>query len=252
MHRSCRWRTPSAESSLAVATHRPQGRRFRDRCGHASSRAEPYPPEGEGAFRPAGGSCLANRQVHGPPRGRPARRRDRRRLKTCNSWEPGGVSLTFASMRAPHCGHTRERDDVITAPEPALVFAISREARVRWRTPARTRTQSRWGRRRLSAPPRLRPAHNLARPRPGALDGRSAMRLHKPGRVAALSMWTDGRSVRATFGAPVHRRPSTSARSYVHGIDALASGAAEGVGEGRRPAPVQIGDGGRRGPFSGL
>jgi len=129
MHRSCRWRTPSAESSLAVATHRPQGRRFRDRCGHASSRAEPYPPEGEGAFRPAGGSCLANRQVHGPPRGRPARRRDRRRLKTCNSWEPGGVSLTFASMRAPHCGHTRERDDVITAPEPALVFAISREAR---------------------------------------------------------------------------------------------------------------------------
>jgi len=133
-----------------------------------------------------------------------------------------------------------------------LPLAISREARVRWRTPARTRTQSRWGRRRLSAPPRLRPAHNLARPWPGALDGRSAMRLHKPGRVVALSMWTDGRSVRATFGAPVHRRPSTSARSYVHGIDALASGAAEGVGEGRRPAPVQIGDGRRRGPFSGL
>ena len=186
MHRSCRWRTPSAESSLAVATHRPQGRRFRDRCGHASSRAEPYPPEGEGAFRPAGGSCLANRQVHGPPRGRPARRRDRRRLKTCNSWEPGGVSLTFASMRAPHCGHTRERDDVITAPEPALVFAISREARVRWRTPARTRTQSRWGRRRLSAPPRLRPAQ------PGTA---AARRARRPLRHAVAQAGTGRRAV---------------------------------------------------------
>ena len=189
MHRSCRWRTPSAESSLAVATHRPQGRRFRDRCGHASSRAEPYPPEGEGAFRPAGGSCLANRQVHGPPRGRPARRRDRRRLKTCNSWEPGGVSLTFASMRAPHCGHTRERDDVITAPEPALVFAISREARVRWRTPARTRTQSRWdvgGCLRLPDCDRLTtwhgrgPARSTAAPRCGCTSrpGRRAVDVH--------------------------------------------------------------------------
>ena len=56
----------------------------------------------------------------------------------------------------------------------------------------------------------------------------------------------------ATFGAPVHTGPSASARSYVNGIDAKRSGAAEGVGEGRRPAPVQIDDSGRRGPFSGL
>src|SRR6516164_8678083 len=73
----------------------------------------------------------------------------------------------------------------------ALLLAISREARVRWRTPARTRTQSRWGRRRLSAPPRLRPAHNLARPWPGALDGRSAMRLHRPGRVVGRAVGVD-------------------------------------------------------------
>ena len=66
----------------------------------------------------------------------------------------------------------------------------------------------------------------------------------------------NGRSVAATFAAPVHRRSSASPRSYVNGIDALSmperSGAAEGVGEGRRPARVQIDDSGRRGPFSGL
>ena len=32
----------------------------------------------------------------------------------------------------------------------------------------------------------------------------------------------------------------------------MRSGAAEGVGDARRPAPVQIDHGGRRGPFSGL
>src|SRR6516164_7264681 len=111
----------------------------------------------------------------------------------------------------------------------ALLLAISREARVRWRTPARTRTQSRWGRRRLSAPPRLRPAHNLARPWPGALDGRSAMRLHKPGRVVvALSVWTNlATPVRTTVSAgprgfgshprrrrPTQRRWQSCAESY--------------------------------------
>jgi len=45
--------------------------------------------------------------------------------KTCNSWKQGGVSLRFASSLALHCGHTRERDDLISGPEPALVLAIS-------------------------------------------------------------------------------------------------------------------------------
>ena len=44
------------------------------------------------------------------------------------------------------------------------------------------------------------------------------------------------------LSGPVHRRRWMPMRS----------GAAEGVGEGRRPTPVQIDHGGRRGPFSGL
>ena len=44
------------------------------------------------------------------------------------------------------------------------------------------------------------------------------------------------------LSGPVHRRRWMPMRS----------GAAEGVGDGRRPAPVQIDHGGRRGPFSGL
>jgi len=38
----------------------------------------------------------------------------------------------------------------------------------------------------------------------------------------------------------------------VSGADGRTFSAGEGVGEGRRPASVQIDDGGRRGPFSGL
>ena len=33
------------------------------------------------------------------------------------------MSLRLASLRALHCGHTREHDDVIRGPEPALVLA---------------------------------------------------------------------------------------------------------------------------------
>ena len=35
------------------------------------------------------------------------------------------MSLRLASLRALHCGHTREHDDVIRGPEPALVLARS-------------------------------------------------------------------------------------------------------------------------------
>jgi hypothetical protein len=36
----------------------------------------------------------------------------------CSLREQGGVSLRFASLRALHCGHTREDADVIRRPEP--------------------------------------------------------------------------------------------------------------------------------------
>ena len=55
----------------------------------------------------------------------------------------------------------------------------------------------------------------------------------------------------ATLSGPVHRRLSASARMST-ALMPRRSGAAEGVGDGRRPAPVQIDDSGRRGPFSGL
>ena len=42
------------------------------------------------------------------------------------------------------------------------------------------------------------------------------------------------------------------ARVGIGGTEAGRSGAVEGVGAGRRPAPVQIDDSGRREPFSGL
>ena len=51
---------------------------------------------------------------------------------------------------------------------------------------------------------------------PTAADRRPRARGVAPPRGA------NGRSVAATFGAPVHRRPSASARSYVSGIEARA------------------------------
>ena len=56
----------------------------------------------------------------------------------------------------------------------------------------------------------------------------------------------------AIFGAQVHPRLGASAGWCIGGTEAGRSGAVEGVGEGRRPAPVQIDDSGRREPFSGL
>ena len=87
------------------------------------------------------------RQGHGPTRRRPARRWDRRRRRPAISREQGGLSLRLASLRALHCGHTREHDDVIRGPEPALVLATSREAGARGRRPARTRREGCAGRR---------------------------------------------------------------------------------------------------------
>ena len=52
------------------------------------------------------------------------------------------------------------------------------------------------------------------------------------------------------------RRPSalpfTDGQAQAAALTPKRSGAAEGVGDGRCPAPVQIDHGGRRGPFSGL
>jgi hypothetical protein len=52
----------------------------------------------------------------------------------------GGVSLRFASLRALHRTHTRERDDVTRGPRPAPVFANSRE-RPSWKFAGRCGAQ---------------------------------------------------------------------------------------------------------------
>ena len=59
----------------------------------------------------------------------------------------------------------------------------------------------------------------------------------------------------ATLSGPFHGRLTASARARPLGQLRLMpkrSGAAEGVGDARGPAPVQIDHSGRRGPFSGL
>jgi hypothetical protein len=54
------------------------------------------------------------------------------------------------------------------------------------------------------------------------------------------------------FEMAPRRRCVWQGRPIQNGIEARRSGAVEGVGDGRRPGPVQIDDRGRRGPFSGL
>ncbi len=56
----------------------------------------------------------------------------------------------------------------------------------------------------------------------------------------------------ATFGAPVTDGQAQARVRMSSALTPKRSSAAEGVGDGRRPAPVQIDDSGRRGPFSGL
>ena len=70
-------------------------------------------------------------------------------------------------------------------------------------------------------------------------------------RVAAAE--TNGRGVCGDRRRP--RSQMTKRKARVRVTTALwpgRSGAGEGVGAGRRPAAVQIGDGGRCGPFSGV
>jgi hypothetical protein len=74
---------------------------------------------------------------------------------------------------------------------------------------------------------------------------------HRGRRQARCLVRTNGRRVcgdRRRFRLPDgHAQPRVRTA-----LRPRRSGAAEGVGAGRRPAPVQIGDGGRRGPFSGM
>ena len=47
----------------------------------------------------------------------------------CSLREQGGVSLRFASLRALHCGHTREDANVIRRPEPPWISPEARRAK---------------------------------------------------------------------------------------------------------------------------
>ena len=60
------------------------------------------------------------------------------------------------------------------------------------------------------------------------------------------------RSVAGDLELSCSQTAKRNLRPYVAGIEAKRSGAAEGVGDGPRPAPVQIDHSGRRAPFSGL
>jgi hypothetical protein len=62
------------------------------------------------------------------------------------------------------------------------------------------------------------------------------------------------RSVPGDLSGPLHRRLTASARPPVGQLRLMPkrSGAAEGVGDGRRPTPVEVDHSRRRGPFSGL
>jgi hypothetical protein len=61
-------------------------------------------------------------------------------------------------------------------------------------------------------------------------------------------------SASGDLSGPLHGQLTASARPPVDQLQLMPkrSGAAEGVGDGRRPAPVQIDHSGRRGPFSRL
>ena len=61
-----------------------------------------------------------------------------------------------------------------------------------------------------------------------------------------------GQAFAATLGAPVTDGQAQARVRMSTALTPKRSGAAEGVGEGRRPTPVQIDDSGRRWPFSDL
>ena len=79
-----------------------------------------------------------------------------------------------------------------------------------------------------------------------SLAWRSAHRAPRRGRCGR------GVAFAATVGAPFTEGQAQARVRISTALTPRRSGAAEGVGDGRRPAPVQIDDSGRRGPFSGL
>ena len=112
----------SAPSSLPIAAADRARRKIwpRGRCpGDAPARASRRQNRSEPPRR----ADLTPRQQRGPPRRRPAHRCGRRRGRPAFHNSRAGSASYFASLGAPPRGHTRERNDVIRGPEPALVFA---------------------------------------------------------------------------------------------------------------------------------
>jgi hypothetical protein len=72
--------------------------------------------------------------------------------------------------------------------------------------------------------------------------------------ASASGLWIAriGEVFAATLGAPATDGQAQACVRMSTALTPKRSGAAEGVGEGRRPTPVQIDDSGRRWPFSDL